>query len=217
MADPRTAYQRGRILAAIAHEPLTAQQLADRLHLTRDGINIHLKAMKEASPRLIHIAGHVYNPDGGRPAQKYSPGDKKDATYVATRQILQGRKDVVDRTFKRLIEMLQRTPMTANEVGEALELAPARARWYISELRKSTPRRLYVKRFEPNVGGYPAPVYAVGNKPDAVYTPKTRADVYREIMADPDRRRRILTRNKLRYLVESKRKKPNSIFGALGL
>jgi hypothetical protein len=217
MADPRTAYQRGRILAAIADEPLTAQQLADRLHLTKDGINIHLKAMKEASPRLVHVAGHVYNADGGRPAPKYSAGDQADATYIPTRQILQGRKDVVDRTFKRLVEMLQRSPMTANEIGDALDLAPARARWYISQLRTCEPRRVYIKRFEANYGAYPAPVYAVGNKPDAVYTPKTRADVYRDVMADPDRRRRVLTRNKLRHLVASKRKKPNGIFGALGI
>jgi predicted ArsR family transcriptional regulator len=217
MADPRTAYQRGRILAAIAQEALTAQQLADRLHLTRDGINIHLRAMKDASPRLVYISGHVYNPDGGRPAPKYSPGDKKDATYIPTRQILQGRKDLVERTLKRVVDLLQRKPMSAKDLGDALDLAPARARWYLNELRTSTPKRVHVKRFEPQFGGYPAPIYAAGDKPDAVYTPKTAKQVHREAMNDPDRRRRVITRNKVRYLIESKRKKPNTIFGALGL
>lgn len=215
--DPRGAYQRGRILAAIANEPLTAQQLADKLHLTKDAINLHLKVMKEASPRLVHVSGHVYNPDGGRPAPQYRPGDGKDAVYVKTRSILQGRKEVVEQTFERVIALLQRKPMTAKELGDALDLAPARARWYINQLRTCEPKRVYIKRFSPNFAGYPAPVYAVGNKPDAVYTPKTRRQVHQEAMLDPDRRQRIQARTKLRHFIESKRKKPNGIFGALGI
>jgi predicted ArsR family transcriptional regulator len=215
--DPRGAYQRGRILTAIANEPLTAQQLADKLHLTKDAINLHLRVMKEASPRLVHIAGYVYNPDGGRPAPQYRPGDHKDAVYVRTRHILQGRKEVVDKTIQRVIELLQRKPMTAKELGDTLDLAPARARWYINHLRTSEPKRVYVKRFSPNFAGYPAPVYAAGNKPDAVYTPKTPKQVHQDAMRDPERRQRILARSKLRHFIESKRKKPNGIFGELGI
>jgi predicted ArsR family transcriptional regulator len=215
--DPRGAYQRGRILAAIAIAPLTAQQLADKLHLTKDAINLHLKVMKEASPRLVHIAGYLYNRDGGRPAPQYRPGDGKDAVYVKTRPILQGRNQVVEQTFRRVIDLLRRKPMTAKELGDALDLAPARARWYINELRTSTPKRVYISRFTPNFAGYPAPVYAVGDKPDVVYTPKTPKEVHQEAMRDPDRRLRILARTKLRHFIESKRKKPNGIFGALGI
>jgi predicted ArsR family transcriptional regulator len=215
--DPRGAYQRSRILTAIADVALTAQQLADELHLTRDAINLHLRVMKEVSPRLVHIAGYVYNPDGGRPAPQYRPGDHKDAVYVRTRHILQGRKEVVDKTFERVITLLQRKPMTAKELGDALDLAPARARWYINHLRTSEPKRVYIKRFSPNYAGYPAPVYAAGSRPDAVYTPKTPKELHQDAMRDPERRERILARSKLRYFIESKRKKPNGIFGALGI
>jgi len=217
MADSRTTYQRGRILAALDGDSLTAQQLADRLHLTRDAINLHLRAMRNETPRLVHISGHVYNPEGGRPAPKYSPGDKEEATYIPTRQILQGRKNAVEHTLRRVVDLLQRTPMTAVELANALDLAPARARWYINHLRTATLKRVYIKRYVPNFGGYPAPVYAAGNKPDAIYTPKTRKEMYQEEMSDPERRQRALNRNKLRWIVKSTRKKPNGIFAALGI
>jgi predicted ArsR family transcriptional regulator len=216
MADPRTAYQRGRILAAIENEALTAGQLAERLHLTRDGINIHLKAMKEARPKLIYVAGHLYNPEGGRPAPQYRPGNAKDAEYVKTRAaVRQGRPQVVDVTTERVIELLSRTPMTAHELGAALSLTSSRARWYISQLRAESPKRVHVKRYQANFASYPSPVYAAGDKPDAVYQCKTRKELYREAMRDPDRRERVLRKGRLRHMIATMRKKPVSWFAAL--
>jgi predicted ArsR family transcriptional regulator len=217
MSDPRTAYQRGRILAAIANEPLTAQQLADRLHLTRDGINIHLKAMKEATPRLVHIAGHVYNPDGGRPAPKYSPGDKQDAVYVSSR--VPTRHLQTDQNKAKIMRLLESKKMTILQLAEQIDLSHQWTRHLIAGLRKD--KRVHIGGWQRQTAGI-APLYAIGNKADVKKPVMSSAEAYKRFKArlksDPDaKENHYVTQKRRRMKTHIKRlmAKPQPWFAAL--
>lgn len=208
MADPRREYQRGRILAAIASEPLTAQQLADRLHLTRDGINLILAGMRAEKPRLVHVAGHTPNPNGGRPAPMYRPGDKKDAQYVKTRAP-KGRV-TLEQQLERILKMIAAEPMTAVAVTERMGLK--RARLYVTDLHDQ--RKVHIHSWNQHpMGGYPSPVYAVGNLPDAprpepMSTREKNARHWARLKADPQR-------HALHLQMQRVRRKPQTWFSAL--
>lgn len=214
--DPRGAYQRGRILAAIATEALTAQQLADRLHLTRDGINIHLKSMKEAAPRLIHVASYVYNPKGGRPAPQYRPGDQKDAEYVpscAPTRHLQTPNHKAH--IMRLLEQKKRTIL---QLSDALDLSHQWTRHLISELREEG--RVHIGAWQRQSAGI-APLYAVGSKADKPMPKHTKTEWQRlkdRINANPESREKYENSKKRRQLKERIKRMhatPQSWFAAL--
>jgi hypothetical protein len=206
--DPRREYQRGRILAAIASEAMTAQQLADRLHLTRDGINLILAGMRAEKPRLVHVAGHAPNPSGGRPAPMYRPGDKKDARYVKTRAA-KGRV-TLEQQYSRILKLLATEPMTAAAIVEKMELQ--RARLYVTTLHDQ--RKVHIHSWNPHpIGGYPSPVYAVGEGEDAprpapLSTYEKNARHWAKLKADPQR-------HALHLHMQRVRRKPQTWFSAL--
>lgn len=214
---PRSERQRARILAAIAVEPLTAQQLADRLHLSRDGVNLHLAKMKAMKPRLIHVSGHVYNPLGGRPAPQYSPGDKLDANYTSSRAPT--RHNRVSEQLALAKKELGANPMTAANLGLKLGIRASRARFYIAKLRAT--KQAYIKDWIPMAAGS-APIYAVGDKPDAPRRQITGQEAWAKKKA---RRKKDdaaqaqydkeLARRRLDYRIERCKSKPNSWLGAL--
>jgi len=183
--EPRSAYQRGRILSAIAEKPLTAQELADRLHLTRDGINIHLKALKEATPRAVYVAGWVYNPKGGRPAPQYSPGDKPDAPYVASRAPT--RHLQIDNQKAKIMRLLESKKMTILHLAAEMDLSHQWTRHLISDLRQD--KHVHIGGWQRQTAGI-APLYAIGDKRDAKKPVITAAEAYKRRKArlknDPD-------------------------------
>jgi hypothetical protein len=160
--NPRRERLRSRILAAIKNDALTAQQLADRLHLTRDGINVCLQKMKAESPRLIHVSGYVYNPAGGRPAPQYRPGDLPDAVYRPSRA--SSRHAIVAEQTARAKSELKANPMTCVQLAQVMGLCAGRARLYIADLRAN--KQAYIKGWATQSAGT-APIYAIGNRPDA--------------------------------------------------
>jgi predicted ArsR family transcriptional regulator len=212
--DPRGAYQRGRILAAIEKEALTAQELADRLHLTRDGINIHLKAMKAMTPRLVHVSGWVYNPKGGRPAPQYRPGDTTDAKYVAvrapTRHLQTGEHK------SRIMRLLEQKKRTILQLSDELGLSHQWTRHLISELRAEG--RVRIGDWQRQAAGI-APLYVIGskaNKPKPTHTKTAWQRRMERIGANPDAREvyeRMLKRRQIKERIE--RMKPVTWFGAL--
>lgn len=206
--DPRSAYQRARILAALKEMPMTAQQLADTLHLSRSGTQWHLNAMRAEKPRLVHVAGHARNPDGHRSAPIYGPGDKKDVKCVKSRAP-KGRVTVADR-HAQILKLLEARPRTAAQLVADMFLQ--RARIYVFDLHAAGKVRIASWEIRPD-GGYPSPVYAVGSGPDAQRpAPQTSheacARYWAKLKADPHRHAHHLQRNRLR-------KKPQTWLSAL--
>jgi hypothetical protein len=217
MAESRTAYQRGRILKAIEHEALTAQQLADKLHLTRDGINIHLKAMKTATPRVVHVASWVYSPQGGRPAPQYSPGDKPDAPYVATRAPT--RHLQIDKQKASIERLLEAKAMTILQLAAALHLSHQWTRHLIAVMRAE--RRVRIGGWQRQTAGI-APLYAIGSRADAKKPVISSADAYKRrmerIKSDPDAKENYYAANKRRQMnthIKRLTAKPQPWFAAL--
>jgi hypothetical protein len=196
------------MLEVLAGGPMTAQQLADKLHLSRSGAQWHLNALMEQKPRLAHIAGFAPNPKRQRSAPLYGLGDKKDAKCVKTRAP-KGRITVADR-HAQILEMLAEKPRTAAEVVD--EMLLQRARIYIFDLHAAGKVRIARWRAA-RAGGYPSPVYAVGSAPDAPRPkPQTGSEssarYWKKLKADPHRHGHHLQRNRMR-------KKPQTWLSAL--
>ena len=165
---------------------MTAQQLADKLHLTRDGINLHLKAMKEATPRLIHVAAWGYNAKGGRPAPHYRPGDQADAAYMPSRAPTRHLR--IDENKARILHLIESKKMTIRQLSAALNLSHQWTRHLIAELRQDG--RAHIGGWQRQEAGI-APLYAVGGKRD-VPKPKHTQTAWKRRMArvrfNPDAR-----------------------------
>lgn len=206
--DPRREYQRGRILATLKEGQLTAQQLADRLHLSRSGTQWHLNAMMAEVPRLVHVAGHAPNPNRQRSAPMYDLGDKPDAKCPRAR-VPKGRITVMDRR-EQILKKLGARQMTAAELASEMHLQ--RARVYLIDLHAEG--KVYVSGWRQDAfGGWRFPVYAVGSVPD-VARPKPQdghekcARYWARLKADPHRHGHYLQRNRMR-------KKPQTWLSAL--
>lgn len=216
-AQPRTDYQRGRILAALAADTLTAQELADKLHLTRDGINLHLKAMKEAMPKLVHIASYDRNTQGGRPAPRYRPGDKKDAIYQASRTPTRHLK--IDQNFAATKKALRTTSMTSAQLGEVLGVTANWARHFVARLREE--RQVYISGWIPLRAGI-APLYTLGNREDVPRPVCDKKKAYKRLKerreTDPavrEQYERDLKRRAIKSRIAKLKVKPPLWFAAL--
>jgi predicted ArsR family transcriptional regulator len=216
-AQPRTEYQRGRILAAIATEALTAQQLADKLHLTRDAINIHLKAMKTATPRAVHISGLASCSRGGRPAPRYSPGDKPDAVYTSSRAPTRHLK--IEQNFAATLKALRATSMTSAQLGEVLGVSANWARHFVAKLREE--HRVYISGWIPMRAGI-APTYTLGDREDVPRPVCDKKAAYMRLKerrkTDPDaqeRYERDLRRRAIKDRIAKLKTKPQPWFAAL--
>lgn len=204
--DARRDYQRGRILAALEDGPLSALELAQRLHLTKDGVLRHLASMQQA-PRMIRIA--AYRNTGGRPTPLYGAGEREDAPYISTR-VPKGRV-TSEQQQARILKLLKKEPLSAAALSDRINLR--RVGIHITRLRKA--KRIYVLRWQPTTAGYPSPVYAVGDQPDAPRPPtmsekEKRARAWAKLKADPARH------DLYRRLVRLRRN-PQHPFSALGL
>lgn len=197
-ADSRRAYQRARILASLQVELMTAQQLADKLHLSRSGAQWHLNLMMDEAPRLVHVAGHARHPAGQRSAPMYGLGDKPDVKCPKARApkgriTAEGRK-------AQILKLLAKKPLTAADVAGDLLLE--RARIYVIELHAAG--MVHVETWRQDASGaYRAPVYAAGAgsdaarpEPQSVHEKGARA--WAKLKADPHRHGLHLQRNRMR-------------------
>lgn len=196
--DPRRAYQLGRILDAIETGPKTAQQLADKLHLSRSGVQGYLKAMMREVPRLVRIAGYAPSPNRQRSAPMYGLGAEPDEKCVKTRSP-KGHVTEADR-HSQILRLLEEKPMTAKEVVTEMNLQ--RARIYMFRLHQAGKVHISAWR-QQAAGGYPSPVYAAGpgedvSRPEAQSEHEKCARYWAKLKADPHRHGHYLQRNRMR-------------------
>lgn len=211
----RAASHEARILDILASEPMTLRQLADKLGLSLDSLYIYRNRLSSA-PKRIYVSG--YSDTGARPAPLYAAGDLPDVEYVPARKP----KLAEDRKTKqrnRLLELLKNDgEQTAEQAGIRLSLSTSRARFYINELRTSSLKQAYIKRWQhPGKRGDLAPVYALGNRPDAPKPRTTRAQRYKQEKSDQDKYDHILDQRRTRYALKRASSKPRSWAYALGL
>lgn len=206
----RTEYQRGRILAALSESPMTAEQLAAKLHLTRSSILQYLRVMKQEAPRLVHVCGHLAN-FAARPAEVHALGDKPDAKYVPKKTPT--RHLIVKQRRANIMRRVRAKPMTKAQLAESMGLKLSGVEIYITALKKE--KKIHVAHWIANPTGYPAPAYAHGDKPDCPRPPplstnEKNARHWAKLKANP--RRYAVYRQ-----IQRAKKSPQSWFGALTL
>lgn len=218
-SSPRAERARARILEVLGSGPKTAQQLADAVHLGRDGVQQHINRLLAESPRAIHIYARLYNSIGGRPAPQYALGDKPDAPYYTTRTNM--RQLIVGNTLHNIKVKLKQKPRTCMEM--ALEFKCSGS-WMRTLLERLRPDGLYIKGWQSLPAGM-APVYAIGkgkeDAPRPTYTPQERyARLKAKRQSDEevgDSYQRTQKRRRLNEKIANTRKKPQGPFAALGI
>lgn len=201
------------ILELTAERPMSARELAAAVHLTLSAVLLHTKAMMSETPRRMHIAALV--PTGtGKPTPLYGPGDHPDAVYEPVRK--PKLPDRVETRMGQLVELLEQGSCTAEQVALKMHLSISRAREYVRRLREM--RWAYIADWiKPQGRGDLAPSYALGMRPDKPKPRETRAERWRKERGDAEKYRRILAQRRHLEHRAKLRKKPNTIFGALGL
>lgn len=201
--DPRSAFQRGRIVGALADGPLTARQLAAKLHLSLSGVTLHLSAMRTSKPRQVRIAGYAQNPNSQRPAPRYGLGSNADAKFKRSRAP-KGRITAEDRKAS-ILKLLGERQMTATEIAKAMLLE--RARVYVIEMHAAG--AVHVAKWkQDSTGAYRSPVYAAGPGVDAA-RPEPQSEhekcarYWARLKADPHRHAHYLQRNRMRKVPQT--------------
>lgn len=204
--DPRAVRQRQRILALLDGQALSAQQIADRIHLTRDGVQIYLTRFRAEG--LIRIASYLTNRQGGRPAPCYQIGTAPDAAYVPTRV-----PQCVDMAAERIKQIKRALRggklLSAKELAAILGLHSARVRYYLRQMRDDGIIR--IGRYGKADAGY-LPLYVLGSGPDM---PRPQLDVAAQNRNYRARHREAI--NARRRFKDRLRSKPTTWLTALGL
>lgn len=212
--DPRPARTMARILELLKDGPLTRLEISEKLSLSQSTAHHNLTRL-QAEPRKIHVCGWVRT--SGNPHRQFALGDKPDVPFVPLHQVVKPEVDTVAVACKRIVSALVRH-QSVQELATSLGCSVAYVRKYIAILLAESPRRIYVKTWRRPTGpGGLTKVYAIGNKPDAQPPRLTGADRFKELKANPEKHERF---NKVRCLAAARRrtrKKPQTIFSALGL
>lgn len=125
------------------------------------------------------------------------------------------------RNIDRIIQLLTESPRTHGELKALLHMSERSVTHYLSELRNGEPRRVYVSRYVPSdKGGKDRPVYALGNRKDALRPPRQtmaeRSHVRRErFRKNPEIHDQYNARERARKRVITAVSKPNTWFSAL--
>lgn len=211
--------QERRILNALMTRPMCNNDLALHMGMGRSGAAKYTARMHAAKPKRVHIVGHRAPATGGYPRPIFAAGDGRDAVYVA-RFPSAPKKTAVDRkgdAMGRIMKELEKG-RTAQEIAKASFLAFSTVHKYMDEMHAAG-WTIYVRTWR-RTGELNqwAPVYAIGNKPDAPRpAPKTRRDFYLAERADPNKVKKHAAGKQRSRMLQQLRAKPNTIFGALGL
>lgn len=145
------------------------------IDLNRHSIARYLRLLRE--DRRIYIARHIGTK--GEPHRVYAVGNLPDAEYVPLRPPLVIKKTRrKDEMMRQAFIALSKSPLTARQMGELLNICHNRASVYIAMLRRAHPGRIYIKGYKPAPGqGQPAPIYALASDEDA-----------REVASEPVRK-----------------------------
>lgn len=208
--------QERRIIGQLLDQPMTVRQLAEALHMCDDSIRKYLKRFLTSTPRRAYICGfHELGP-GIKPAPLYALGNKPDAK--ASKKPYQPKAKVDLAAWRRdqiVKELMQ--PMTVHELSEKIRLCLARTYEYLAQLRDPENQRVHVTTWKPSpIKGDLIAVYIAGKGKDVPKPKRTRRDHHERMMADPERAARYRAKRYAEWIQRSSRKKPATIFSALG-
>lgn len=207
----RSDRQKARIMDALADGPMNTKALAEKLHLSRTIILKYLHQLGQ-EPRLVRVSG--YDDRHGRPAPIYALGSEADEVFV--RQADRPRPGRVAMRRQQIIDALTGSPMTCEQLSNIIGIQRSPIRNYLAELRNE--RRVHISGWTKAIKqGDIAPIYGLGNRPDAPKPRKSRQQRWKEEKADPERYDRIKAKKRAAYAVDVAVKKPQGIFAALGL
>lgn len=121
----------------------------------------------------------------------------------------------------RMLAALEAKPMTRAEMEVELFASKTKMLNYIRHLHGGETKRIYIKRWA-STSGPNAPVYAVGDLPDAPkprpLTDEERAKLeWKRIRANQDRYENAKAAARIRLAISKIRGKPQGIFAALGI
>jgi DNA-binding CsgD family transcriptional regulator len=203
--------QEQRIIECLMAGPKTVTTLAALLAMSRCNAEIYMRRMHKAD--RIHIA--TYEKRTGRPAPVWAVGQKTDAEYVPNRRPSPVRT-VAERVEQ--VKELLKAGHTSRELAEKLCVTRGRAQHYVQLLRKAGNVSVRIIGWRhPGHRGDLAPIYRIGCGEDAPKPRETRAQRYAKEKANPEKYERILRKRRVRHLVDMAKKRPNGIFGALGI
>lgn len=158
---PRMDRQIDKIIKILGTTPMTVPQLAGALFVSDHSAGYYIRLLHKLS--RVHISGWLPT-EANKPTRIYSAGFHEDVKYVSKRK-----KSVDTRVHDskaKLLELLA-LPQTVKQLAERSGISTSRTRDFVAELKKEG--RVYIKAWIlPDAKGSQAPMYAVGNEPDAV-------------------------------------------------
>jgi predicted ArsR family transcriptional regulator len=103
-------------------------------------------------------------------------------------------KERGERQKQRILDLVASEPKTAKQLAEGIHLSLTGVLLHTKVMMRETPRRLHIAGWVPSSGGKPAPLYGLGDVPDAAYDPirkaklpdrvDTRAALIRKLLED---------------------------------
>jgi hypothetical protein len=214
--DPRRERMESRLLALLMGTPLTSRQIAKALHTDLSNVHNYVNRLMK-SPRRIRVCGFDPDPPRGcKPARMFALGSAPDAKLVSKREAAKNRAPRLDRQMGAVKQLLK-TPCTSTEVANALNITESRARFYLGALRNAEPKRAFIKSWNPPpTTGTWTPVYALGNRPDALRPKRlTYLERKQKLMSNPERWDRELARRNKNYVLFLAKSKKCNPFSAL--
>jgi DNA-binding IclR family transcriptional regulator len=156
----------------------------------------------------VYVESYVIN-GVGRPTPMYRAGTRQDATYLYE-TVIQSRHE---KLLSRVVAELEQSPHTNRELSELMGLSLSGVRNLVNELRAMGWCR--IGGWTPAVKSNSAPIFALGFHADAKQKAKTRAQRWKEEVADKDRHQRMLAKRRTRQLIKKVRVQPRTWLSAL--
>lgn len=78
-----------------------------------------------------------------------------------------------ERQKMKILACLEYGAMSAADIGNEIHLSRAGVTKHIAVMKAATPKRVHIENYDINTVGKPTPLYAAGDKPDAVYQHQT--------------------------------------------
>lgn len=210
------------VLAAISARPMTIKELAEAVGFSQSSASNYMLKLN-AEPRRVYVCGHTKS-HGGIPGDVWAAGNLSNVEYVPLDR--PARKTTSGERLQQVIDLLTKNgPMTVRQLAKHMHMVPRAAGKYVKLLRDQTPRALCISSWlHPAIaspGSRPCtwvPVYAVGHKKDKVRPLReTSAERHARLHSNPEYRKKKNEARRHYHIVMKARKKPQSIFAALGL
>jgi DNA-binding CsgD family transcriptional regulator len=147
----RSERQEQRILDALLVASMTAYQLAERLHLSRQCIQVHVRALMAQPDRRVHVVS--FQLGAGRPRLVYGLGSGHDAKIHKFQQ---------ERVLDFLTDIT--IPQSAYQISERMGMGYGNLKVYIRGLKKRRKIHIASWLWSAKVA---VPLYLIGNEPNA--------------------------------------------------